>query len=60
MSDTIPAWIVAKMLILLAFVALFSYTNASNFDSTEITMLVEIASVMFGGAALEAVLKKKP
>jgi hypothetical protein len=58
-SDSSPVWIIAKALILFAFVSLFSYTNASNFDSTEITMLVQIGAVLFGAAGIEAFIKKK-
>lgn len=57
-SDKSQVWLIAKALILFGFVALFSYTNATSFDSTEITMLVQIAAVLFGGAALETAMKK--
>ena len=52
-ADTSPFWLIAKAVVLLAFAALFSWTNATNFDQTELTMLAEIAAVLFGGVFLE-------
>lgn len=54
-----PIWIVGKALVLLGFASLFAYTNANNFDETEIKMLGEIALVLFGTGALELFLKRK-
>lgn len=56
---THPIWTIAKAVVLLGFAALFAYTNADNFDGTEIKMLIEIAVVLFGSAALETFLGKK-
>ena len=53
-----PIWNVAKALVFFAFVVLFSWTNASDFDATEITMLIQLAAVLFGGVAIEALLLK--
>ena len=52
-----PVWMILKALVVLAFAALFSYTNANTFDETELKMLMELGAVLFGGAALEALLK---
>lgn len=57
-AENSQVWLIAKALILFGFVALFSYTNATSFDSTEVTMLVQIAAVLFGGMAIESVMKK--
>ena len=57
-TENSQVWLVAKALILFAFVALFSWTNATNFDSTEVTMLIEIAAVLFGGVAFEKFMKR--
>jgi len=57
-DPTHPIWNVAKAIVLFAFVFLFAWTNASEFDSTEITMLVQLAAVLFGGVALETLLTK--
>lgn len=54
-----PIWTIAKALVILSFAVLFAYTNANNFDETEITMLTQLAAVLFGGAALEAFLKAR-
>lgn len=58
-DPTHPIWLIVKALTLLAFVALFAWTNAANFDETEIKMLSEIGLVLFGSAALESFLKKR-
>ena len=43
-----PIWYILKSLVFLGFLILFSYTNASNFDSTELTMIAQMAFVLFG------------
>lgn len=58
-DPTHPIWLIVKALTLLAFVVLFAWTNAANFDETEIKMLTEIGLVLFGSAALESFLKKR-
>ena len=57
-AENSQVWLIAKAMILFGFVGLFSYTNATSFDSTEVTMLVQIAAVLFGGMAIESVMKK--
>ena len=54
-----PVWFIGKALVILAFAALFSYNNASSFDETEMRMLVQLAVVLFGGAAIETVIRNK-
>lgn len=54
-----PVWFIGKALIILAFATLFAYNNANSFDETELKMLVELALVLFGGAAIESLLRKK-
>lgn len=53
-----PVWNIAKAVIMFGFVVLFSWTNASEFDTTEITMLIQLAAVLFGGVAIETLLLK--
>lgn len=54
-----PIWFIGKALVILAFAALFAYNNANSFDETELKMLMELAVVLFGGAALESFFRKK-
>ena len=54
-----PFWTILKALVVLTFAALFAYTNANNFDETELKMLIELGAVLFGGAALESLLKAR-
>lgn len=54
-----PIWTIAKALVILCFIAFFSYTNASTFDETEVKMIVELGVVLFGGAALESIIKAR-
>lgn len=57
-DPTHPIWNITKAVVLFGFVVLFAWTNASDFDSTEITMLVQLGAVLFGGVALETLLLK--
>jgi len=43
-----PIWSLLHLVVVLAFVTLFSWLNASNFDGTEVQMLIESA-VAIGG-----------
>lgn len=43
-----PIWSLLNLSIILAFVLLFSYINATNFDVTELKMIVEFIAVMGG------------
>ena len=54
-----PIWFIGKALIILAFATLFAYNNANSFDETELKMLVQLATVLFGGAVIESLLRKK-
>jgi len=54
-----PFWIIIKALVILAFATLFAYTNANSFDETELKMIMELGVVLFGGAALESLLKAR-
>ena len=54
-----PIWFIAKSVVIFAFCCLFAWTNSTNFDDTEYKMLMEIAAVLFGGAALESFFRKK-
>lgn len=53
-----PIWNLAKAVLFFGFVVLFSYTNASEFDSTEVTMLMQLAAVLFSGVAVETLLSQ--
>jgi hypothetical protein len=53
-----PIWTIAKALVILAFATLFAKINAQEFDQTEITMLSQLAVILFGGAAVEAYFRK--
>lgn len=51
-----PIWNIVKAVIFFAFVVLFSWTNASDFDKTEINMLIQIGIVLSSGVAVETYL----
>lgn len=37
-----PIWSLLNLVIVLAFILVFSYINATNFDKTELMMIVEL------------------
>ena len=43
-----PVWKLTNWLVLLVFVTLFAWTNASNFDETEVKMIGQLMLAMFG------------
>jgi len=53
-----PIWNIAKAVIFFACVVLFSWTNASDFDNTEITKLIQLGVVLSGGVAVETYLSR--
>ena len=43
-----PIWRLFNLIVVMFFVWLFAWSNASDFDETEIKMLIELACVMGG------------
>lgn len=54
-----PMWRFLNFLIVLALVVVASWSNASNFDETELRMITQIMAAMFGIEAFRGFLASK-
>ena len=54
-----PIWRFLDLLVVLAIVSVFSYTNASNFDETEYKTLLQVLVFMGGWEAWKHYSKKR-
>ena len=43
-----PIWSFLNLVVILTFVTVFAYLNASEFDETEVKMLMQLLAVMGG------------
>jgi len=53
-----PIWGFLNLVVILGFVLLFSWLNASDFDRTELIMIIEFAVAITGWEGIKKFMKK--